>query len=211
MATNHHRSDELPVEALLGALRTAAERDGVEDVDAVVAQFATFIRAQAPRLATQRGPTRWTPSLTGMISGAAVAAAAAGFVVIGTGVAANPFDNSSGSDSAEAASTTPFWTDPAAPVIAVPHPPDANKVVPEAVVAARAARVSTQFTDPDALAVVAEMRVEQAAAGVGVDADADIDEDVVVSQSPTDLVPATTEVTPTSLVPTTTGESVIDG
>jgi hypothetical protein len=52
VASERIRKGDPSIDDVLAALRRAAERDGVEDVDAVVAQFATFVRAQAPHLAS---------------------------------------------------------------------------------------------------------------------------------------------------------------
>ena len=88
MATERVTNGEIPVEALLAQLRRAAERDGVEDVDAVVAEFATYVRAQAPRIAAQRAGRRsglsWSGALltAGALSVAAFGAVASGLVAL---------------------------------------------------------------------------------------------------------------------------------
>jgi hypothetical protein len=88
------RKGDPSIDDVLAALRRAAERDGVEDVDAVVAQFATFVRAQAPHLASaprrhgsgsRSGGGARTLALLG--SAAVIAGLVAG---VGTGRIANP-------------------------------------------------------------------------------------------------------------------------
>jgi hypothetical protein len=88
VTTERATNGEIPVEALLAQLRRAAERDGVEDVDAVVAEFATYVRAQAPRIAAQRAGRRsglsWSGALltAGALSVAAFGAVASGLVAL---------------------------------------------------------------------------------------------------------------------------------
>lgn len=90
MATERAANGEIPVEALLAQLRRAAERDGVEDVDAVVAEFATFVRAQAPRIAAQRAGRHSGLSWSGALLTAGALSVAA-FGAVASGLVTNPF------------------------------------------------------------------------------------------------------------------------
>jgi hypothetical protein len=96
MARHRTRNREVPADALLSALRQAAEKDGARDVEAVVAHFATYVRAQAPHLAvTDHRPTprhrrRVAPAATVV----ATLAIAGGLGAVASGAVANPFERS---------------------------------------------------------------------------------------------------------------------
>ena len=84
-------SGDADIDALLGALRRAAEDDGVEDVDAVVAQFATFVRARAPHLASHHARHRTGRSSWGGATIAAGLLVAAAVGAVASGVVTDPF------------------------------------------------------------------------------------------------------------------------
>lgn len=129
MAIERANNGNVPVDALLAALRRAAEEDGVDDVDAVVAEFATFVRAQAPQLASaapsRRQGSGWTTAVL-----AAGALTTAAFGAVASGLVANPLidagvsgSSSASGDGPEAVSSpTP---DLDAPVAVVNARPDA--------------------------------------------------------------------------------------
>jgi len=167
---------DVSVDAVLAALRRAAEDDGIEDVDAVVAEFATFVRAQAPHLASQRlqrrpRGARWrTAAATVTIAAATVGA-------FTTGVVSNPFgttsiEASAVSDVSDAfdvsdASTAGVGVDmsdtaPMTGGAASTNTPAADGVGAETIVdeppVELAFSASMTFTDPDALAL-AEQQV----------------------------------------------------
>lgn len=183
MATERAANGEIPVEALLAQLRRAAEQDGVEDVDAVVAEFATFVRAQAPRIAAQRAGRRsgvsWSSAL--LTAGALSVAA---FGAVASGLVTNPFLPSTPSF-ASASDRDPSDGDASDDdgsleddVLPVPNvgeatsdgqnpsqsPTDtasdgATDVVAEPIPAIEFTETAPMaFTDPDALAVLAEQR-----------------------------------------------------
>jgi len=196
---------DVSVDAVLAALRRAAEDDGIEDVDAVVAEFATFVRAQAPHLASQRlqrrpRGARWrTAAATVTIAAATVGA-------FTTGVVSNPFlgttsieasaasdvsDASEASDASDA-STAGVRVDmsdtaPLTGGAASTNTPAADGVGAETIVdeppVELAFSASMTFTDPDALALA-----EQQVAG----------------PVPTDTSTTTTATTATSTTTTTT-------
>jgi molecular chaperone DnaK len=173
VATERTTNGGVPVDALLAALRRAAEDDGVDDVDAVVAEFATFVRAQAPRLVSQR-PRRsshlsWSGSLL-----AAGAMATAAFGAVASGLVANPFLG--GTSSTSTASASGSGADTVEPSFGATAPSDAPADAPtwagsspiaSGSSSAAAADVeivwsdapSTAYTDPDALELVAEQRL----------------------------------------------------
>jgi len=193
---------DVSVDAVLAALRRAAEDDGIEDVDAVVAEFATFVRAQAPHLASQRlqhrpQGARWrTAAATVTIAAATVGALA-------TGVVSNPFlgttsiEASAASDVSDVsavsdASTAGVGVDmsdtaPMTGGAASTNTPAADGVGAETIVdeppVELAFSASMTFTDPDALALA-----EQQVAG----------------PVPTDTSTTTTTTTATSTTTTTT-------
>ena len=176
MAIERANRGDVSVDAVLAALRRAAEDDGIEDVDAVVAEFATFVRAQAPHLASQRlqrrpRGARWrTAAATVTIAAATVGA-------FTTGVVSNPFgttsiEASAVSDVSDAfdvsdASTAGVGVDMSdtAPMpggAASTNTPAADGVGAETIVdeppVELAFSASMTFTDPDALAL-AEQQV----------------------------------------------------
>ena len=200
MAIERANRGDVSVDAVLAALRRAAEDDGIEDVDAVVAEFATFVRAQAPHLASQRlqrrpRGARWrTAAATVTIAAATVGA-------FTTGVVSNPFvgttsfeasaDASDASDAPDA-STAGVGVDmsdtaPMTGGAASTNTPAADGVGAETIVdeppVELAFSASMTFTDPDALAIA-----EQQVAG----------------PVPTDTSTTTTTTTATSTTTTTT-------
>ena len=202
MAIERANRGDVSVDAVLAALRRAAEDDGIEDVDAVVAEFATFVRAQAPHLASQRlqrrpRGARWrTAAATVTIAAATVGA-------FTTGVVSNPFlgttsiEASAVSDVSDAfdvsdASTAGVGVDmsdtaPMTGGAASTNTPAADGVGAETIVdeppVELAFSASMTFTDPDALALA-----EQQVAG----------------PVPTDTSTTTTTTTATSTTTTTT-------
>lgn len=165
VANERASNGNVPVDALLGALRRAAEQDGVDDVDAVVAEFATFVRARAPHLATASStrPARSGTWTTALLCVGAVATLAIGAVT--AGVVSNPLR--AGRTATTATADAP--SDPAVALLPSDAPLDGTGTggaatgrstnTPDA----GAAAVSP-FTDPDALAVVAEQQLEAGAA-----------------------------------------------
>ncbi len=175
MATERAANGEIPVEALLAQLRRAAEQDGVEDVDAVVAEFATFVRAQAPRIAAQRAGRRsgmsWSSAL---LSAGALSVAV--FGAVASGLVTNPFlpstpsyagatdrdatDRAGGIDgdvlvvspggvTSDGAGSAPGPANDAAATDPFVEPAPATEF---------AETTPMTFTDPDALALLAEQR-----------------------------------------------------
>lgn len=106
MANERANNGNVPVDALLAALRRAAEEDGVDDVDAVVAEFATFVRAQAPQLASaapsRRQGSGWT---TAVLAAAALTTAA--FGAVASGLVADPLFDTGASGSSSASGDVP--------------------------------------------------------------------------------------------------------
>jgi len=209
---------DVSVDAVLAALRRAAEDDGIEDVDAVVAEFATFVRAQAPHLASQRlqhrpQGARWrTAAATVTIAAATVGALA-------TGVVSNPFlgttsieasaasdvsDASEASDASDA-STAGVRVDmsdtaPLTGGAASTNTPAADGVGVETIVdqppVELAFSASMTFTDPDALAIA-----EQQVAGP-VPTVPTVPTDTTPTTSNTPTTPTPTTPTPTTMLPT---------
>ncbi len=182
MALERTSSGDIPVEKLLAQLRRAAEQDGVEDVDGLVAEFATYVRAQAPRLASQHtmhsgrghsggghpggGRAAGGSKSTALLVVSAVLVLAFGATV--SGAIPNLLRPASSTSSHAATSTAEGVTqdpgsneaDPSTPASgAATQAPDASPVAgqPDA---AGADPVPLYSTDPDALAVLAEQRSE---------------------------------------------------
>ncbi len=182
MALERTSSGDIPVERLLAQLRRAAEQDGVEDVDALVAEFATYVRAQAPRLASRHsmhaggghsggghpGSGRGTggSKSTAFLAVSAVLVLAFGATVSGAipNLLLPESSTSSNPGSATAEGTThdsgSDEADPSTPAAgAATRAPDAGPVTGQPDVAV-ADLVPLFSTDPDALAVLAEQRSE---------------------------------------------------
>ena len=171
MVAERASNDSVPVDALLAALRRAAEEDGVEDVDAVVAEFATFVRAQAPYLASSPAARRSTSSWTTALL-AAGALTTAAFGAVASGVVPNPFlgtgtramaDTSDASDASDAGDLGDGSGVDGAGVIVAPAVDGNGASTPSGGAPAGAGAHTATYTDPDFLAVVAEQRAEQTA------------------------------------------------
>ena len=170
VANERASNGDVPVDALLAALRRAAEQDGVEDVDAVVAEFATFVRAQAPQIASQRSTRRQNgPWATAALSAGVLVTAALGAVA--GGVVANPFLPGAPDDAAvSAAADEPTgldadatgWSGDAATGTAAQGDAGTGGVAAGGSVDLGA----ITSTDPDALAGIAELREEALAASL---------------------------------------------
>lgn len=161
-------NDSVPVDALLAALRRAAEEDGVEDVDAVVAEFATFVRAQAPYLASSPAARRSTSSWTTALL-AAGALTTAAFGAVASGVVPNPFLGTGtramadASDASDAGDLGDGSGVDGAGVIVAPAVDGNGASTPSGGAPAGVGAPTATYTDPDFLAVVAEQRAEQTA------------------------------------------------
>ena len=176
MATERVANGEIPVEALLAQLRRAAEQDGVEDVDAVVAEFATFVRAQAPRIAAQRAGRRGGMSWSGALLTAGALSVAA-FGAVASGLVTNPFLPSLPASADATAGDADQDADDALVLAGPVGSGDAaadgqasngaaatgDTLAPEVLVETAPAiefaeTAPMNFTDPDALAMLAEQR-----------------------------------------------------
>ena len=178
MATERAANGEIPVEALLAQLRRAAEQDGVEDVDAVVAEFATYVRAQAPRIAAQRAGRRNGLSFSGALLTAGALSVAA-FGAVASGLVTNPFLPSTPSGSDVSAGTDDRDTGAGDLVLAgldgtggtsgaaddgqrdtgtADGTATADTLADPAAATEFTETAPMTFTDPDALAVLAEQR-----------------------------------------------------
>lgn len=159
MAAERASNDNVPVDALLAALRRAAEEDGVEDVDAVVAEFATFVRAHAPHLASAQVTRRSTPSWTTALL-AAGALTTAAFGAVASGIAPNPFLGQGSRASAATADGQDADAPPASIDAVVAGAGATASGTGSPGVGDATAAPSITYSDPDFLAVVAEQRAE---------------------------------------------------
>ncbi len=210
MATDPRTNGKVQVDALLGALRRAAENDGVEDVDAVVAQFATFVRAQAPHLAVSAHTTPNRSRRGWATATLAVGAITAAIGAVVTGAVPNPFLQSPAPASAVAAGGETAGLD-AGPVVVdggVPSPGtpggDAGAIAPATDPAtvtepgiSEVGAWQMVFSDPDAapLADAASLPPGDPTAPATVPADTSVPSAPETAAAPTTAAPTTAPAT----------------